>query len=197
LELIDYEFDEALFRLVHIKAHQLVGTLGLSWNDVEDVANELYLNWLQHSTRFKPQRSSQRTFQNRVINNAVVDLLRKRKTQLRGYGYVMVPLEHIDYGLIGSRDAESDSGDQRLDILKTVHRMPPELIPIALTLMQADSHTDTANRLGISRPALYRSIVRIRDFFDQAGFRPSSRGATRQTKGRSHNRLRRRKRTPN
>jgi RNA polymerase sigma factor (sigma-70 family) len=197
LELIDCEFDETLLRLVRMKARQLVGNFGLRWDDVEDITNELCLDWLKHSRRFRPERSSRRTFQNRIINNAVVDLVRKRKTQLRGYGIAIVPLEHIHYDFAASNDTESDDRDRRLDALKAVHRMPPELIPVALTLMQTDSNSETAHQLGISRASLYRSIDKIRGFFEQAGLRPSSRRKTEQKrKVRPHNR-RPVRRTPN
>ena len=160
-----------------MKARQLVGNFGLSWDDVEDVAHDLYINCLQPGQRFNAERSSRRTFQNRIINNAVIDLVRKRRAQFRGYGIVIIPLDTFNAEAAIS-DAENADCDQRLDILKAVHGMPADLIQIALTLMEADSTSETAQRLGISRAYLYRRLDTIRGLFEQAGLRPASRKKT-------------------
>ena len=179
MKQVDCEFDEGLFRLAKTKGRQLVGHYGMSWDDVDDIANELYMNCFQHSQSFDAGRSSRRTFQNRIINNAVIDLVRKLRAQFRGYGVVIIPLDHFNaQGAIS--DAEKDDLEQRLDILKAVHRMPGDLVQIALNLMEGHSASDTAQRLGISRAYLYRRLEAIRGLFEQAGFRPPSRKKTNQ-----------------
>ena len=69
--------------LIRHKASKMIGKCGLTYDDCEDLEQELYLDLLLRLAKFDPDKASLNTFMARVVDHQVSKILRHRLQAMR------------------------------------------------------------------------------------------------------------------
>ena len=179
----DYQLDSDILRYVRFKSRQLAGRYGFSSDDGADIQQELVLDYLRRRSRFDSRRCSLRTFARLIINNRVATIIKAQMASCRDYRACRPSNLHLTYQNAHSQDlaevlgmGDSSGGrpfetmlNARLDIERTVARLPTVLADLCRLLMVCDTSVEAASRAGMSRATVYRSIARLRVAFTEAG----------------------------
>lgn len=64
--------------LIKHKAWSLIGTVGFTWSDRDDLEQELVLDILRRLPRFDPERAQLMTFIVRVVDNKIASMIEAR-----------------------------------------------------------------------------------------------------------------------
>ena len=182
--------DEYAVRIIKYKARQLVGRVGFTESDREDLEQEMILDLLQRLPKYDPDRAQRNTFIARVVEHKIATIIEARKAGLRDYrlcncslndrledeegGSVerMETIDQEDYlrrtGRL-SRPA-SELRDLSLDVRKAIEKLPPELRELCRRL-DTDTVTEISRDTGIPRGTIYESIKKLRAIFEDAGLR--------------------------
>ena len=170
------------------KARRLVGTVGFTTSDVQDLEQELRLDLMKRLHKFDPDRGSYNTFVARIIDHKIQNIIRHRKQEIRDFrreSYsINGSIEPSDGNstkfsdLISQDDAEIRRGTRRrsrrdqaqlhLDVSLVVNKIPADLQQVA-QLLSEKTVTETAKALGIPRTTLYGNIERLRQIFKNNG----------------------------
>ena len=127
----------------------------------EDIEQEMLLSIWVALPRFERARASLRTFIERVAANSLASALRREAAKKRTW--------------IKGRDSTDDPPtlflqiEVRLDFHRAMEKLSQTDMRV-LELLMEDGPARIARTLGISRPAVYRSINRIRTALTEAGF---------------------------
>jgi len=174
--------------LIRCKARQLIGKAGLTWNDVEDLEQELMLHLLERLPKFDPEVAARTTFVanivERKISNILRDRMREKRDGRRQFGSLNDLIEDdegetIERAYTLDQDAadirmgrrhrtREEEARLRLDVSLLLSALPDDLRPVAQELLQK-TITEAAESLGMPRTTLYYAIERLRPFFDKAG----------------------------
>jgi DNA-directed RNA polymerase specialized sigma24 family protein len=173
--------------IIRTKAKQLCQHRGFSRCDEEDLVQELTLRLLQKEHLYDPARgASLETFADRVLDSAAKLILRERRRHKRAAGFhtrslsteviqdrkpvllgqVVSDADRHRARCIEARRSDPISDDDLTIVLRS---LPPVLADIALRL-QTGTTTSVARDLGVSRRSIDRAILRIRRYFEAAGF---------------------------
>jgi RNA polymerase sigma factor (sigma-70 family) len=154
-------------------ASRLVRSGAFEEHDVEDLVQELIIDAWVRFQHFDPNRSSTRTFGQKIMSNRASSLIEQRNAAKRGRrirhetidpdGDSLPLREHIV--------TPAQSTDLMIDIAKVVAHLPPDLAKISALLMITDK-TSVVQKLRISRRTLHRRIVELRCVFGRAGLGP-------------------------
>jgi RNA polymerase sigma factor (sigma-70 family) len=129
--------------------------------DREDLEQDALAAVLAALDRYDESRASLRTFVERVASNGIASTLRRARSSKRTIA---------DYWPAAEPPRLSLIIELRLDmnrVLGTLERRDRQVA----RLLEEHRPAEIARALGISRTAVYHSIDRIRDAFDEAGFR--------------------------
>ncbi|WP_058868173.1 sigma factor [Chloracidobacterium thermophilum] len=182
--------DEYAVQIIKYKARQLVGRVGFTESDREDLEQEMLMDLLQRLPKYNPDRAQRNTFIARVVEHKIATIIEARKAGLRDYrlcncslndrledeegGSVerMETIDQEDYlrrtGRL-SRPA-SELRDLSLDVRKAIAKLPPELRELCKRL-DTDTVTEISRDTGIPRGTIYESINKLRAIFEDAGLR--------------------------
>lgn len=182
--------DKYASRLIKYKARTLVGKYGFTESDLEDLEQELTLDFLQRFPKYNSERAHLNTFIARVVEHKIATIIEARKAGLRDYricccslnddledeeGCSIERLETFDvddYLIRTSRQSRpgAELRDLSIDVRRTVEHLPPELREICKRLM-TDKVSEISRDTGIPRWKLYEFIMKIRAIFEDAGLR--------------------------
>jgi len=183
--------DEYAVWLIKHKAQRLIGRVGLTESDREDVEQELALDLLSRLPEYDATRGLRSAFVGQIINHKVAQLIRDRRRKKRDCRCracslddppeqedgSTIPREEIiaqdDYDLLMSKHSrpEIERLDLRLDVSAVVSRLPADQQDLAARLMH-QSITEAARALGVSRSTLYSNEVKhLRRIFTDEGLR--------------------------
>ena len=171
--------------LIRCKARQLVGKAGFTWDDVEDLVQEMTLDLLSRLPKFDPDKAAHTTFVARVIERKISKLFRDRRREKRDYrresdslndpvkdggGETIERAYTMDQDAVdirmGRRDrTREDEAMLCLDVSLVLSGLPDDLRPVAEELMKK-TITEAAKSLGMPRSTLYGAIDRLRPFFE-------------------------------
>lgn len=186
----DFEdFDYAIY-LISYKVGRIIGVLGFTSDDREDLEQELILHLLENWPQFDSRRGSVKTFINCVLDNRIRQILESRKTQKSGFGKWTVSLdEKVEFedgcgvSRIDAIDREEymlrtgrlrrrafDECDLRIAVEQAISRLPPELRELCERLM-TQNVTEISEETGIPRHRFYPSIRKLRCIFEEAGLK--------------------------
>ncbi len=174
--------------LIRCKARQLVGRAGFTWDDVEDLEQEMTLDLLSRLPKFDPEKAAHTTFVARIVERKISNLFRDRRREKRDYRREFGSLnDHIQDGegetierayTIDQDDVDIRMGHRhrsreeeahlRLDVSLVMSGLPEDLREIAEVLMKT-TITEAAKSLGMPRSTLYGAVGRLRPFFENAG----------------------------
>jgi len=183
--------DEYAVWLIKHKAQRLIGRVGLTESDREDVEQELVLDLLNRLPDYDATRGLRSAFIGQVINHKVAQLIRDRRRKKRDCRCRACslddPLEQEDGSTIPREETVSqDDYDLRLgkysrpaiertdlgiDVSRALSRIPANLRDLAVLLM-LQTKRDAARGVGVHRSTLYKSgLRRLRNAFEDAGLR--------------------------
>ena len=183
------DFDYAIY-LISYKVGRIIGVLGFTSDDKEDLEQELMLHLLENWPRFDSERGAVKTFINCVLDNRIRQIIESRKTQKSGFGKWTLSLderiEGEDGGAVTRIDAVDreeymlrtgklrrralDECDLRIAVEQAISRLSPELRELCERLMRQNV-TEISEETGIPRHRFYPSIRKLRCIFEEAGLK--------------------------
>ena len=130
--------------------------------DREDLVQECLMACWSAWRQFDPHRSGARTYCERVITNRLVSVHRARCRR---------PCSAALEGHLAEDDRGLWRFELRADVVRALAAVGCEDRIVASALAES-SPSQTSRALGLSRPAIYRAIARLRQAFIAAGLQP-------------------------
>ncbi len=182
--------DDYAVQLIKYKARQLVGRVGFTESDREDLEQEMVLDLLRRLPKFDPKRAGRNTFIARVVEHKVATIIEAQKAGMRDYrlcscslndrledkeGRSIERMETIDQEDYLRRTGKlsrpmSELRNLSIDLRSAVQTLPPELRELCKRL-QTESVTEISRDTGIPRGTIYESIKKLRAIFEDAGLK--------------------------
>jgi RNA polymerase sigma factor (sigma-70 family) len=177
--------------LIRHKARKLIGSSGFTWDDYEDLMQEMALDLLIRLPKFDRNKASFNTFAVRIVDRRISTLIRHRTQGMRDYSSeawsLDEPIDELNSAGASRSDAlsqdehdlrtgkhcrpESERIDMRLEVSLVLSELPPDLKELAERLCH-QSVTEAARDLGVPRGTLYGTgIARLRKAFEDKGLR--------------------------
>ena len=177
--------------VIRHKAWQLIGKYGFTFDDYDDLQQEMMLDLLRRLGKYDPSKAGLSTFVARIVDRKVSNLIRHQKQDKRDFSVRVLPLdaevdgqdgERLGLDEILSQDAfdeevarhnrpEMDRLDLRFDLSLVLDELPEDLRQLALRL-QSRTVAEIARELGVPRSTLYeKGIARLRKIFEDSGLR--------------------------
>jgi DNA-directed RNA polymerase specialized sigma24 family protein len=175
-----------ILRLVCFKSVQLAGKYGFAFHDAEDIQQELLLDYFQRSRHFNAHRCSRRGFARLVVNHRVAALIEAQRAVCRDYRATRSSIDQAlsdsspqadrtQLEIAPSAKTEEAQMNLRLDVERTLSRLPAGLLYICRLVMVCDSMAQVATRAGMSRATLYRRLQEVRAVFVESDLGSSRR----------------------
>jgi len=182
--------DDYAVQLIKYKARQLVGRVGFTESDREDLEQEMVLDLLRRLPKFDPKRAGRNTFIARIVEHKVATIIEAQKAGMRDYrlcscslndrledeeGRSIERMETIDQEDYLRRTGKlsrpmSELRNLSIDLRSAVQALPPELRELCKRL-QTESVTEISRDTGIPRGTIYESIKKLRAIFEDAGLK--------------------------
>lgn len=182
------ELDRFAWGIIHLKVDQLIGRVGFTEQDREDLLQELAFHLFQRLPAFDPSQGHQNVFVATVIERFVANIIRDRMVQIRNRRKTFSLDELQERGANGATRERSEPLDERpyteargirppsaekraelqLDVQAVLRRLPLRLRDLAVRL-QTQSVTEIARELRVSRSTIARRVARLRVWFEGAG----------------------------
>lgn len=182
--------DDYAVRIIKYKARQLVGRVGFTESDRQDLEQEMVFDLLRRLPKFKPERAQRNTFIARVVEHKVATIIEAQKAGMRDYRLCSCSLndrfENDEGGSVERIDTInqddylqrtgnlsrpiSDLRGLSIDVRRAVEKLPPELRDLCKRL-QVESVTEISRDTGIPRGTIYESIKKLRTLFEDAGLK--------------------------
>jgi len=182
--------DDYAVQLIKYKARQLVGRVGFTESDREDLEQEMILDLLRRLPKFDPKRAGRNTFIARIVEHKVATIIEAQKAGMRDYrlcscslndrledeeGRSIERMETIDQEDYLRRTGKlsrpmSELRNLSIDLRRAVQTLPPELRELCKRL-QTESVTEISRDTGIPRGTIYESIKKLRAIFEDAGLK--------------------------
>ncbi|MDY6903826.1 MAG: sigma-70 family RNA polymerase sigma factor [Thermodesulfobacteriota bacterium] len=185
--------DKYAVQLIKYKARQLVGRVGFTESDRDDLEQELMLDLLRRLPKFNPARAQRNTFIARVVEHKIATIIESKKAGMRDYrlcrcslnekfetgnyenSFCVERIETIDQEEYFRRTGKLSRPTDELraltiDVHKAVEQLPPELRRLCKRL-ETETVTEISRDTGIPRGTIYESIKKLRAIFEDAGLR--------------------------
>ena len=169
--------DEYAVRIIKYKARQLVGRVGFTESDREDLEQEMILDLLQRLPKYDPARAQRNTFIARVVDHKIATIIEARKAGLRDYRLCRCSLDdRFEYGeyedgfciermqIIDQEDylmrtgkisrPPSELRDLSIDVRQAIEKLPPEL-------RELQRHVPTPSRRSPATPGFRGDDLRV------------------------------------
>jgi len=182
--------DEYAVQIIKFKAKQLVGRVGLTDSDREDLEQEMILDLLQRLPKYNPDRAQRNTFIARVVEHKIATIIEARKAGLRDYRLCNCSLnERLEDGEGGSVErmetidqedylrltaglsrSTAELRDLSIDVRQAIEKLPPELRELCRRL-GIDTVTELSRDTGVPRGTIYESLKKLRAILEVAGLK--------------------------
>jgi len=182
--------DDYAVQIIRYKARQLVGRVGFTESDREDLEQEMVLDLLRRLPKFDPKRAGRNTFIARIVEHKVATIIEAQKAGMRDYrlcscslndrledeeGRSIERMETLDQEDYLRRTGKlsrpmSELRNLSIDLRSAVQTLPPELRELCKRL-QTESVTEISRDTGIPRGTIYESIKKLRAIFEDAGLK--------------------------
>ena len=148
-------------RAAEVRSASVMALLCGAAVDREDIKQEVLIGVWTALPRFDPARASLHTFVERVVVSNIASLFRRCRAKKR----TNRPDEHLH----GESPRLLVAVEFRVDLQRVLGKLASRDQDVA-RLLVAHGAAEVARRLRISRPAVYRSVNRIRTALVEAGF---------------------------
>lgn len=170
---------------VRYEARKLVGRVGLTKWDIEDIEQDLFLDLFERLPKYNQYLAQPNTFIALLVEHKVASIVEARKAGRRDYRlccsindriedekgewFKIDTIEQDDYlrraDKISRPTAELDIS---IGIDQTVEKLSPELRELCSRLV-TQTVTEISRETGTPRGTIYESIKRLRTIFEEAG----------------------------
>lgn len=184
------ELDEQTVETIRIKAWGLIGNYGFTYDDFDDIQQEITLDLLTRLSEYDPDKASIRTFISRIIDYKVQQITEERSTDKERIRQASASLNDSfseSEGELTERIQsvtqnnlpwnESDAGSPavdlsnlRVDLRRVLSTLSPQQLDICARLSR-DNIADVARQMGLPRMTLYYHLKKIREHFENAGLK--------------------------
>jgi DNA-directed RNA polymerase specialized sigma24 family protein len=163
-----FVFDDALSRLIRIKARRLARRRGFSRHEEEDLAQELFVKALQVQSNYDPSLGTPEAFLSAVLDNHASNLARQRQakkrhcpgqislqTRVGRAGDVAIELEQtitqreLDARLGRESRSDQERAEHTLDARVILERVPREEMRKPIERLQSESAAAAARASGV------------------------------------------------
>ena len=182
--------DEYAVQIIKYKARQLVGRVGFTESDREDLEQEMLMDLLQRLPKYNPDRAQRNTFIARVVEHKIATIIEARKAGLRDYRLCNCSLnERLEDGEGGSVErieiidqedylrltaglsrSTAELRDLSFDVRQAIEKLPPELRELCRRL-GVDTITELSRDTGVPRGTIYESLKKLRAILEVAGLK--------------------------
>lgn len=176
--------------LIHKKAKQLIGRVGFTQSDLEDIQQDLYVKLLKHLAAFDANLAHPNVFITTIVERHVANILRDKSAEKRDHRRVCslnIIVGSAEDGAVELSDTVSDREDNarrcrssrslqeqtemRIDIAEHLGKLAEELNRVCKRLMAGDSVSQISRDIGIPRTTLQDRIRKLRDRFEEDGLK--------------------------
>lgn len=182
-------FTDYAHTLIRFKARQLSRRSGFSRSDQDDLEQDLWTALLSQADLFDPDRAAITTFVDRVLNSAVLMILRDRRRQKRASGFhapsldappqrdgqssatagAELTVEDRARHRAAVSASESQLAEDRDAAELALAELPAPLRDVCRRVM-GGSITSAARELGRSRRQIRNALAEARPYLERAGF---------------------------
>lgn len=173
---------------IRLKVKQLIRSPFFSYDDYEDIEQELMLAYLLGWPEFDSSKGHKNSYIKTLINNAAGMIIREAESKMRWTGSKEISLFSNVFGeetsilidLIGNDDVlwcnaflsqSYQSIEYQVDINKAVSRMPGELRMIYETIKEEGNVSKAAKKLNMPITTLCSKVRKLRDYLDKSGIK--------------------------
>lgn len=168
--------DEYTETTVFHKVDRLIGRLGFTEDDRDDLQQDLALYLIQGLKHFDPSRARRSTFITRCIEHRIADIIRHRhrarRDTRRSFRFSTDDDGEAQISATALADTASDRererADIRIDVSSVIATLPARLVTIC-ELLPTHSPFAISRKLGVSKQSVYRDRDAIRAAFAAAG----------------------------
>ncbi|MCC6425922.1 MAG: sigma-70 family RNA polymerase sigma factor [Phycisphaerales bacterium] len=174
---------ESAYPIIRAKAQQVCCWQGFRRRDLDDIIQEFWMHVLRRSTKFNPTRTKWETFVSVILDNLCISLLRHRRAAKRSSKReecsLNEPVRDADGRIVDRHQttpeissARTPNGGQDLqwDLQEFLALLPDELRATAIWLAHCTANS-TCHSTGMSRRAIQRQALELREFLEDAGLR--------------------------
>lgn len=160
--------DPYVVNQVRYHARKLIRHPAIHCMEVEDVEQELMLDYLSRIQAYDPEKAGWKTFVDRILNHKCANLIEEAKAKKRGGDVQEVSLE----AWLEGRDGDDDElPDHTCDRTEAIHfaidlnhaiRALPESLASLLIQLGIYNVSEISRRTGVPRSTLYGSVNELR-----------------------------------
>jgi RNA polymerase sigma-70 factor (ECF subfamily) len=178
------------FDTIRIKAKKLIGKAGFTWDDLDDIKQDITLDLLQRLPKHDPEKASLNTFINDVVDNKIARMIEAQNAEMRDFRIESGSLNELVEDLDGTpveliyeikdEDLPWNRGSCEIsdfnyfelndDIVKALLELPPQFREMCQRLMK-DNIFVVAKEMGIPRASMYYHLKIIREHFEKSGLK--------------------------
>lgn len=182
------DLDSYSINLIHYKSKRLIGYLGMTESDREDIEQDLAIHLRQNLPKHDPSRGTVKTFINCVLDNRIRAIIKSRCSSVydcRMHAYSLdAAVEDMDFDSLTRGDMlDADEYlmmtgnatrpmfeiiELQLDVRRVVSLLPEDMQKVC-GLLSRTTVAAAARELGISRSKLYEILRRLRDILQEHG----------------------------
>jgi RNA polymerase sigma-70 factor (ECF subfamily) len=155
--------------IIRRKARLLVGRVGFTEQDREDLEQELALRLLRSLRLFNPERGHVNIFITTIVDREGDRILRERLTKKRYGGAVTMDIAS-NGELNDPRPSDQCRVDMANDMAEVMKRLPDDLYALAERL-KIQPVSRASRDLGVPRRTLRDKVRRLRRCFEHAGLK--------------------------
>lgn len=172
--------DRYVVSQVRYHSHQMLRHYAMAGMEVEDIEQELMLDYLSRIQAFDPEKACRNTFTDRILRNKCAAMIKAAKAEKRNGGFHAASLDsyledgdHEDIpesmSIWGSHSNHARQVDLIIDVKDAISMLPKAMRLYCAMLMQ-DLPIRTLCKIHNRHPStIYESIGRIRRDFDERG----------------------------
>ncbi len=161
---------------VRYHARSLMRHSAIHGVEVEDLEQELMLDYLSRKQAYDPEKAKWSTFVDRILNHKCASLIEAARAQKRGSGISDFSLDAWLEDKDGEDNALPDpatedltSLDLQIDLEQAVQQMPPHLV-LLLVDLRTLSISEISRKTKTPRSTLYGTLSELRGSLKARGF---------------------------
>jgi len=162
---------------VQYHARSLIRHPSIHGFEVEDLEQEMMLDYLLRIKSYDQKKASFNTFVDRILNHKCASIIENAKAQKRGSGMGELSLDSWLENPDGENDELPDTASEnsyihglQIDLNMAAERMKPKLLTL-MTNLRTHSMSEISRITGTPRGTLYESLHALREDLTQHGIK--------------------------